>query len=519
MKDGLTLELSDLASCEPDVLIVGSGPAGVAVAEYLYSLPSAPVIAMIERGGILTTTHISNMLPARVAGQTTSPIDRRAGFLQAHGKLLWDGAFAQHGIMITALGGRGIVAGAHLRRFDPVDFTAWDAGRWPITADVLSPYYTEAEVRRHVRAGDCDGAAQNWVLGELHSLGAAPPPWGVDSRSIRNLEAGRGYDSSVGRLWTLILDDFQNSTTGTFPAQRRMLVATHTLATKLRVSNGQVTGVVCRDTRRDGSDRGSFELRARLIVLAASPIESARLALVSGVGGEAAGKYLAEHIYCRREVSIHAPKVIGDIHGLAVRAVIPPANDDANNRFQIEIMGEEDPQQRGLLRLRFTGECAMDPRPENRVTLSDAEDDYGVPKATVTFSLSRDDETRVQVMKSTMTHVAEQLGVPELDGFQKGITVLPPGRSHHEAGTLRMGSYERDPESVTDRHGRVQGIANLYVADASVFPCVGVANPMLTVTALAYRQAEYLDKQLIAMRSALVVKRRSTGRSRPHATP
>src|SRR5881409_106895 len=107
MIDGLTLEFSDLQTCAPDVLIIGSGPAGVAIAEHLYSLPSKPIIAMIERGGILTTTHISNMLPSRVAGQPTSPIDRRAGFLQAHGKTLWEGAFEKHGIMIPALGGRG----------------------------------------------------------------------------------------------------------------------------------------------------------------------------------------------------------------------------------------------------------------------------------------------------------------------------------------------------------------------------------------------------------------------------
>ena len=39
-------------------------------------------------------------------------------------------------------------------------------------------------------------------------------------------------------------------------------------------------------------------------------------------------------------------------------------------------------------------------------------------------------------------------------------------------------------------------VENLFVADASVFPCVGVANPMLTTTALAYRLAHHVGVEL-----------------------
>ena len=43
--------------------------------------------------------------------------------------------------------------------------------------------------------------------------------------------------------------------------------------------------------------------------------------------------------------------------------------------------------------------------------------------------------------------------------------------------------------SVTDSWGQVHG-TNLFLADAALFPCVGIANPMLTITALAYRVAD-----------------------------
>jgi len=76
----------------------------------------------------------------------------------------------------------------------------------------------------------------------------------------------------------------------------------------------------------------------------------------------------------------------------------------------------------------------------------------------------------------------------------KGPTYMGHGRSYHEAGTLRMG--EDSNNAVTNRWGQVYGIDNLFVADASVFPSVGVANPMLTVTAWAYRLADHIVSRL-----------------------
>ena len=193
------------------------------------------------------------------------------------------------------------------------------------------------------------------------------------------------------------------------------------------------------------------------------------------------------------------PEVVGDIHGLAVRVVVPPTSRDLNDRFQIEIVGEEDPEKlgQGYLKLRLTGEAAMDPQSVNMVSLSDNRDSYGVPYAKIFFQTSGYDETRITVMNRKMTEVTRQLGFEPPDDriFQESIGYLGAGRSHHEAGTLRMGAGASD-EYVTHQNGQVQGVDNLYVADASVFPCVGVANPMLTITALAYRLAEHITAEI-----------------------
>ena len=56
----------------------------------------------------------------------------------------------------------------------------------------------------------------------------------------------------------------------------------------------------------------------------------------------------------------------------------------------------------------------------------------------------------------------------------------------HPCGTVRMGT---DPETdPVDEFGRLRGVAaQVFVADASVFPSSGGANPGLTVAANALR--------------------------------
>ncbi|MBW3596016.1 MAG: DUF1080 domain-containing protein [Planctomycetes bacterium] len=66
------------------------------------------------------------------------------------------------------------------------------------------------------------------------------------------------------------------------------------------------------------------------------------------------------------------------------------------------------------------------------------------------------------------------------------------GTTHHEAGTLWMGTDPND--SVTDAWGRFHHIANAYVAGPALFPTIGSPNPMLTGTALARRTAHKIAR-------------------------
>ncbi len=60
----------------------------------------------------------------------------------------------------------------------------------------------------------------------------------------------------------------------------------------------------------------------------------------------------------------------------------------------------------------------------------------------------------------------------------------------HQMSSCRMGF---DPHiSVTDAYGKIHGMENLYIADASLFPTSLGSNPQLTIMALATRNAEFL---------------------------
>jgi Domain of Unknown Function (DUF1080)/GMC oxidoreductase len=76
------------------------------------------------------------------------------------------------------------------------------------------------------------------------------------------------------------------------------------------------------------------------------------------------------------------------------------------------------------------------------------------------------------------------------------------GTTHHEAGTLWMGS---DPNtSVTDLDGRFHHIANAYVAGPALFPTLGSANPSLTALSLARRTAIAIAKQHLPVEPGFV---------------
>jgi choline dehydrogenase-like flavoprotein len=126
--------------------------------------------------------------------------------------------------------------------------------------------------------------------------------------------------------------------------------------------------------------------------------------------------------------------------------------------------------------------CELLPRPGNRVTLAGECDRHAMPVARFDYSLCDNDRANVDYGKRVLDRIWDAAGA------QDTLTI---DRSAHLVGGCRMGT---DPEaSVIDAGHRVWGVPNLFVADGSVMPTQGAANPALTIMALSSRLAERID--------------------------
>lgn len=135
------------------------------------------------------------------------------------------------------------------------------------------------------------------------------------------------------------------------------------------------------------------------------------------------------------------------------------------------------------------------PNPESRVTLADDRDALGLPRVRLDWRLGRSDMDSMVRAQEIFDSELRRSGIGRLviDHDRAMLRRLVKGGWHH-MGTTRMHVDPR--KGVVDEHGRVHGIANLYVAGSSAFPTGGYSNPLLTVGALAIRMADRLKDEL-----------------------
>jgi len=142
------------------------------------------------------------------------------------------------------------------------------------------------------------------------------------------------------------------------------------------------------------------------------------------------------------------------------------------------------------------------PLEDNRVTVAaGVEDQHGIPVARMDYTQCENDRKNVTFAKRTLHDILEAAGAQDM---------LTIDRYAHLVGGCRMGS---DPEcSVVDSDQRAWDVPNLLIADGSVMPTQGSANPALTIMALASRLAERLEGKRLG-------SRRSRAASRLRARP
>jgi choline dehydrogenase-like flavoprotein len=129
--------------------------------------------------------------------------------------------------------------------------------------------------------------------------------------------------------------------------------------------------------------------------------------------------------------------------------------------------------------------CELLPQPENRVTLSKTViDGDGLPVAAFSHSLCDNDKANIAYATNVLQEIWASAGAQDQ---------LKIDRYAHLVGGCRMGF--RPEDSVVDSSHRVWEVPNLFIADGSVLPTQGAANPALVIMALSDRLAGLLKRK------------------------
>jgi choline dehydrogenase-like flavoprotein len=130
--------------------------------------------------------------------------------------------------------------------------------------------------------------------------------------------------------------------------------------------------------------------------------------------------------------------------------------------------------------------CELLPRAENRVTLAAERDARGMPVARFDYTQCENDRANIAYGKQILKDIWQAAEA------QDTLTI---DRYAHLVGGCRMGFSAED--SVVDSDHRAWEVPNLFIADGSVLPTQGSANPALTIMALASRLGERLASKRI----------------------
>jgi len=143
--------------------------------------------------------------------------------------------------------------------------------------------------------------------------------------------------------------------------------------------------------------------------------------------------------------------------------------------------------------------CEQTLDPDNRVTLIDTRDRFGLREMNLNWHLS---DTDLRTLKTAATTVATEMARQDV-GRMKIVEWLandiPPNKDelyggNHHMGTTRMSANPKT--GVVDANLKVHSLANLYIGGSSVFPTSGHANPTYSITQLALRLGDHLTSVL-----------------------
>ena len=480
---------------EPDLAIIGGGPAGISLALALARTPIK--VLLLESGSMEFEAETQKLYEGTEAGVSYVPLDATR---------------------LRFLGGSTNHWGGWCRPLDESDFEKrdWvDHSGWPFSRKELEPYFPRAQ--ELVEAGPFlydELAAHAPALGAMLPLGAG----GVYTSFFQFSQWRNNRDhlpTHFGERYAAELKQVPN-----------LQVMLHANVTALKLAK-DATSLQQLDVATLSGNR--FAVKPHHTVLAAGAIETTRLLLASndvmaaGAGNrnDLVGRYFADHAIPRDTATLvvfdgNLPgyyKTNLNLKGTRFRATFSPTETFQRQRHVLGSLGtveqhvELDDQAKAVVAATaaalgvdaakaraFSLGCGIElmPDPERRLTLTGERDALGMPRLKLDMRISDGDFGRYRetIKELGRQMLAARSGMIRLDRKTRAEWLGVMDWGNHHLGTARM--HDDPKQGVVDANAKVHGIANLFVAGSSVFPTYGSSNPTMNLVALTLRLADHV---------------------------
>jgi gluconate 2-dehydrogenase alpha chain len=430
-----------------------------------------------------------------------------------------------------------------------------DVQDWPFDYAEIAPYYDEVETLIGVQ-GDVSGLSET-------SLKHAPrgpykmPPGPQQHASLVLAEAARKIGLNPGPVPAAINSQPHGSRPACVncgfcagygcvsqargsslePLRRalrtgRVNLVPETMVSKVVMRGNRAWGVEWTSSTPNGTRTG--KQKADVVIMAASAMETSRLALLSGLPNASGrmGQRLMLHsildwwgIFFDERMHTHrgrsSTQFIEDFNDPAFAAEFAaeqglpyirggmvelglgsdPIIEAKTYASHLKTLRPDKPfgtdfkrlMRASLLRDRFVRVAMVGndlPYRTNTVTIDPSvKDVHGLPVARITYSVHRHEELAFEYYLPWLAWMLDEAGA---DIVTRTGRTKPVPDSIHILGGMQMGPDAAT--SVCDPHGRVHGTDNVYVADGSVAVTSGGHNPTLTLMAVALRSIRQLTR-------------------------
>ncbi|MCO5723287.1 GMC family oxidoreductase [Robiginitalea marina] len=463
------------------------------------------------------------------------------------------------------LGGRTNHWGRISLRFGPRDFKHKDVDglgdNWPIGYEDVKPYYDKVDKligvfgSRENLPNEPDGFFLPPPKPRLHELyyikGARkagipviPSRMSMLTKKINNERGVCFYCGQCNRACQ-VYADFSAGTCLIFPAQKSRgqvdLFVNSMVREVTTDQEGRATGV----SYINREDRKEYQLRGKVVILAASACSTARILLNSkspqhpnglGNGSDLVGKYLHDSTGSSRAAfvpslmnrELYNEDGVGGMHvyspwwldnksldfprgyhievwgGMGMPNYGFGFNPNEFNKFFGLKTGGYGEQLRKDVRkyygsvLGFGGRGEAIARKDNYCEIDPTTvDEFGIPVLRFHYKWSDYERKQARHMQETFEEIIHNMGGEPLGPTptaEQDYGLETPGRIIHEVGTTRMGD---DPKtSVTNRYQQLHEAENVFITDAGPFVSQADKNCTWTILALSWRASEYIVDQL-----------------------